>query len=283
MYLLKHRIGENSSATVCYQPPLVETDVLQPAQHSSSESSASASSSKSRSTRPTRHTSGPSTKNSTKDDSGGPDHPPTSDPPTKNFSKEVSIGPHPPTSDPEPPPAKTHPRSAVRPTLRSARHTTIADRLPPNSFYRDPPNLYVFPGAEIWWDDNSTTSTDSSSSSASSSSASSPSSTPSADRVEPVECDGNTAEEAAVIERRLLHEEEEEELVVMEVEQKKTDASASRKRQHLPGAGEEIDSDKRMKLNPPASTENLSSPNDGQAATVVADGRVSPADHLVVI
>lgn len=32
---------------------------------------------------------------------------------------------------------------------------SITERLPENSFYRDPPNLYIFPGAEIWWDDSS--------------------------------------------------------------------------------------------------------------------------------
>lgn len=33
-------------------------------------------------------------------------------------------------------------------------HPSITDRLPQNTYYCDPPNLYIFPGAEIWWNDS---------------------------------------------------------------------------------------------------------------------------------
>lgn len=36
----------------------------------------------------------------------------------------------------------------------SSKHPSITERLPANTYYCDPPNLYVFPGAEIWWDDD---------------------------------------------------------------------------------------------------------------------------------
>lgn len=36
----------------------------------------------------------------------------------------------------------------------TSMHPSITERLPQNTYYCDPPNLYVFPGAEIWWNDS---------------------------------------------------------------------------------------------------------------------------------
>lgn len=97
---------------------------------------------------------------------------------------------------------------------RPPRYTSIADRLPTNSFYRDPPNLYIFPGAEIWWDENSTT--DSSSSSE--------------DDDDDDEVASTISEQAAAIERSLQSEQTD---VDGDEQSTETTNHKSRKRLHL--------------------------------------------------
>lgn len=48
----------------------------------------------------------------------------------------------------------TTPTRRAKDTKPSSKHPSITERLPANTYYCDPPNLYVFPGAEIWWDDD---------------------------------------------------------------------------------------------------------------------------------
>lgn len=48
----------------------------------------------------------------------------------------------------------TAPARRPKEITSSSKHPSITERLPANTYYCDPPNLYVFPGAEIWWDDD---------------------------------------------------------------------------------------------------------------------------------
>lgn len=163
------RIGENSSATVCYQPPLVETVSLLPAQSSSSSSSSSSASSTCGTTsdgslhdiaavvKKRRTTAGHSAARRRRTMTPGTTTTATmnEDLLQQGCSVVSNVAVEPPSAMADEP--------AAAATVRPARHTTITDRLPPNTFYRDPPNLYVFPGAEIWWDENSSSTEPSSS------------------------------------------------------------------------------------------------------------------------